>query len=201
MSHRLLGTGSLLAASIAVVSLATVSISGQAPASETKKKAETHASALRTAWGDPDLQGTWSYASLTPLERPAAMDGRAFFTPEEAAKREADTQVDAPPRPGDPGTYNALWFDRGKVDSKLRTSLIVDPPDGRLPLSPEGRKTTAALAERRRAHPADSWNDRSAWDRCITYHGVPPISNGYHNTYQIFKTPGYVAILDRKSVG
>jgi hypothetical protein len=52
-----------------------------------------------------------------------------------------------------------------------------------------------ALAERRRAHPADSWNDRSAWDRCITYHGVPPISTGYNNTYQIFQTPGYVAIL------
>jgi hypothetical protein len=196
MSHRLLGTASVLAALMAVGSLATVSVSGQTPASETKKKTEAKASStLRTAWGDPDLQGTWSYASLTPLERPAAMEGRAFFTPEEAAKREADTQVDAPPRPGDPGTYNALWFDRGKVDSQLRTSLIVDPPDGRLPLSPDGRKRVSSLAEQRRAHPADSWNDRSAWDRCITYHGVPPISTGYNNTYQIFQTPGYVAIL------
>ena len=92
-------------------------------------------------------------------------------------------------------TYNALWFDRGKVASNLRTSLIVDPPDGRLPLTAEARKGLAARAEQRRAHPADSWLDRTPWDRCITYHGVPPISTGYNNTYQIFQTPGYVAIL------
>jgi hypothetical protein len=79
--------------------------------------------------------------------------------------------------------------------SNLRTSLITDPPDGKLPLTPEARKRLAAKAEYARAHPADSWLDRSPWDRCITYHGVPPISTGYNNTYQIVQTPGYVAIL------
>ncbi len=196
MRHPITAAVSVLAASIAVVSLAAVSVAGQAPSSGSKKKAATKAgTAPRTQWGDPDLQGTWSYATLTPLERPAAVEGREFFTREEAAKREADTEVDAPPRPGDPGTYNSFWFDRGKIASNLRTSLIVDPPDGRLPLTPEARKRIAALGERRRAHPADSWLDRSAWDRCITYHGVPPISTGYNNTYQIFQTPDYVAIL------
>ena len=149
----------------------------------------------RTPWGDPDLQGVWSYASLTPLERPAELADRAFYTPEEAAARNEAVTIDRPPRPGDVGTYNRLWFDRGKVSPDLRTSLIVDPPDGRLPLTEETRERIAAQREYRRAHPANSWFDRSNWDRCITYHGVPPISTGYNNTYQILQAPGYVAIL------
>ena len=99
----------------------------------------------RTPWGDPDLQGIWSYASLTPLQRPTDLGDREFFTPEEAAARNAATSVDRPPRPGDTGTYNALWFDRGTIDPSLRTSLIVDPPDGRLPLRPgNGRASRGA---------------------------------------------------------
>ena len=149
----------------------------------------------RTPWGDPDLQGTWSYASLTPLQRPTELSDREFFTPEEAAARNAATRVDREPRPGDTGTYNALWFDRGTIDPSLRTSLIVDPPDGRLPLRPETEERLAAERQYRRLHPADSWLDRSPWDRCITYHGVPPVSTGYNNTYHIVQSPGYVAIL------
>ena len=150
---------------------------------------------LRTPWGDPALQGVWSYASLTPLERPAELDNQEFFTPEEATARQAATQVDRPPRPGDTGTYNALWFDRGNIDPTLRTSLIVDPSDGRLPLRPETQHKLAEQAAQRRLPPADSWLDRSPWDRCITYHGVPPVSTGYNNTYQIVQTPDHVAIL------
>ena len=150
--------------------------------------------APQTPWGDPDLQGVWSYASLTRLERPVELADREFFTPEEAAERNAATSVDRPVRPGDTGNYNALWFDRGKIDSNLRTSLIVDPPNGRLPLRPEAEERVAARRDHRRLHPADSWLDRSPWDRCITYHGVPPVSTGYNNTYQIVQAPGYVAI-------
>jgi hypothetical protein len=81
------------------------------------------------------------------------------------------------------------------VTADRRTSLIVDPPDGRLPLTDAARNQLASRAQYLREHPADSWLDRSPWDRCITYHGVPPVSTGYNNTYQILQTPGYVAIL------
>ena len=148
----------------------------------------------KTPWGDPDLQGTWSYASLTPLQRPSSMADKEFFTPEEAAQRNFAVTQEQPDAPGSVGSYNALWFDRGEVSSDLRTSLIVDPPDGRLPVRPETQERTAAQREYTRAHPADSWLDRSNWDRCITYHGVPPISTGYNNSYQILQTPDHVAI-------
>jgi hypothetical protein len=196
MRHRLAINVGVLAALIAWLPFAIALVSGQARSSAANAKVSSKTETTpRTPWGDPDLQGVWSYATLTPLERPASVGGREFFTREEAAAREAEAEVDAPPRPGDPGTYNVHWFDRGKIASNLRTSLIVDPPDGRLPLTPEARKLIAAKTQYAQAHPADSWLDRSAWDRCITYHGVPPISTGYNNTYQILQTPDYVAIL------
>lgn len=152
------------------------------------------AAVTRTPWGDPNLQGTWSYASLTPLQRATSMSDREFFTAEEAAQRNYSVTLDQPPTPGSVGSYNALWFDRGEVSSDLRTSLIVDPPNGRLPTRPEVTGQQAARRDYLRDHPADSWVDRTNWDRCITYHGVPPISTGYNNTYQILQTPTYVAI-------
>jgi hypothetical protein len=196
MRHRPVIEIGALAALIALTPFGVALVAGQARSATANAKGTPKTeTTLRTAWGDPDLQGTWSYASLTPLERPAAVAGREFFTREEAAAREAEAEADAPIKAGDPGAYNAFWFDRGKIDSKLRTSLITDPPDGRLPLTAETRERIKAKSERTREHPADSWLDRSAWDRCITYHGVPPISTGYNNTYQIFQTPTYVAIL------
>ena len=149
---------------------------------------------FRTPWGHPDLMGTWSYASLTPLQRPDALADREFFTAEEAAERNLAVTLDRPPPPGSVGSYNALWFDRGRVSPDLRTSLIVDPPNGRLPTRAEVVERQAARRAHLRDHPADSWLDRSNWDRCITYHGVPPVSTGYNNTYQILQTPTHVAI-------
>jgi hypothetical protein len=196
MRHRLASEVGVLAALIGLAPFGVPPVAAQArPATANAKVNPKTETTARTAWGDPDLQGTWSYASLTPLERPASVAGREFFTREEAAAREADAETDAPPVAGDPGTYNAHWFDRGKIDAKLRTSLITDPPDGRLPLTAAAREAIKTKREHTRLHPADSWLDRTAWDRCITYHGVPPISTGYNNTYQIFQTPGYVAIL------
>ena len=151
----------------------------------------------RTAWGAPDLQGTWSYASLTPLERPAELADREFFSPEEAAARNEYwnvTRFETRPPPGSVGAYNSAWLDFGKVSPDRRTSLIVDPADGRLPLRADTERRLAARREYQRLHPADSWLDRTNWDRCITYHGVPPVSTGYNNTYQILQAPGYVAI-------
>ena len=196
MRNRFVAVMSMLGALVAMVWLAAVPLAGQASSSGTNGTGDTKTYVVKkTPWGDPNLQGTWTYGTITPLERPANMKDREFFTKEEAAAREAAQEVDAPPRPGDVGAYNAYWFDRGKVAANMRTSLIVDPKDGRLPLTPDARKMLAARAEHRRAHPADSWLDRVPWDRCITYHGVPPISTGYNNTYQILQAPGYVAIL------
>ena len=155
---------------------------------------EPGAEAPRTAWGDPDLQGLWSYASLTPLQRPANLEGQEFYTEEEAANRNASVLIEAPPRPGDVGAYNVHWFDRGTVLPDRRTSLIIDPIDGRLPLNDEGQRQVERLRAARRARPADSWLDRVPWDRCLTYHGVPPVSTGYNNTYHIVQTPDHVAI-------
>ena len=150
----------------------------------------------KTPWGEPDLQGVWSYATTTPLQRPDALAGRATLTETEieALDQAQDARADAAPRAGDPGTYNTVWFDQGK--SNGQTSLIVDPPDGKLPWKPEALKANAERAAHQRAHPADSYLDRSPTDRCIMYHGVPPLPSGYNNTYQIFQTPGLVAILD-----
>jgi hypothetical protein len=92
------------------------------------------------------------------------------------------------------GSYNYEWFDRGEISADMRTSLILDPPNGRLPVS---EATIAKQAERAvylRDHPADSWLDRTNWDRCITYHGVPAVSSGYNNSYHIVQNEKFVAI-------
>lgn len=189
MRHQGIVCARVVAATVVAGVLASATIGGVAG----QGGGET--SIPRMPWGDPDIQGVWSYASLTPLQRPESLGDREYYTPEEAAERNASVLEDVPPRPGSVGTYNALWFDRGEVSPDLRTSLIVDPADGRLPLSDEGQRQVAAQREARDLRPADSWLDRTPWDRCITYHGVPPVSTGYNNTYQIVQTPNYVAIL------
>jgi hypothetical protein len=118
------------------------------------------------------------------------------LTPEEAAeaeKKAALANTDRPPAPGDVGTYNRVWFDSGtKVVSTHQASLVVDPPDGRVPLKPSAE----AKRDFNLAHNADSYEYMSLWDRCIT-RGVPAgmFPAGYNNAYQIFQTPGYVTIL------
>ena len=150
----------------------------------------------RTAWGDPDLQGViWSFATITPLERPAAYAGRERLTEEEvvALNAEALTRGDQPPPPGDTGAYNAFWFDRG--ESTGRTSLIVDPPDGRIPFTPDGRRR---LDERRALldRPAHGPEDRSPGERCAHHAkaGPPMSAGGYNNHLRIFQAPGYVVV-------
>ena len=114
--------------------------------------------------------------------------------PEEAAQIFANTQQDAPDRPGDVGSYNYQWFDRGEVSADFRTSLIVDPPNGRLPVTEATIASQRERAEYLRDHSADSWLDRTNWDRCLTYHGVPPVSSGYNNSYHIVQNKNFVAI-------
>jgi hypothetical protein len=198
--RSLASLGMLTAFLIAVVSLALAPVSGQSAAGTGTAAAGKKWTPLRTAWGEPDLQGTWSYATVTPLERPVTQAGRDRLNPQEVAALDEEARTGADRRDGTPEAdleraYNALWYDRGK--SLGRTSLIVDPADGRLPpLTPEGRKRQAAMAEDLKMHAFDSWEYRPLQERCIIYHGVPPLPSGYNNTYQIFQTPGYVAILD-----
>jgi len=156
--------------------------------------------------GRRDLQGIWTNATLTPLERPPELAGKEFFTPAEAAAFEKqgrernnadrrDSNAEADLAVG----YNAVWWDRGThVVSTRRTSLIVDPPDGRIPpLTPQAQRNAAARAEAARLRPADGAEDRSLADRCIVRGtAVPPmLPAGYNNNYQILQTPEHVAIL------
>jgi hypothetical protein len=203
MSRRFLESllpSGALAALIAFASLAPAPAAGQnSPAAA---KAKTWAQP-RTPDGQPDLQGIWSNATTTPLERPAALAGKQVLTDQETIDLEKRTEQNRnTDRRAEKGTaadvaaaYNEFWWDRGKVLN--RTSLIVDPADGRLPpLTPEGRKIMDARAEAKRGRgPADSWEDRPLQERCILYHGVPPLPTGYNNNYQILQTPGYVTIL------
>lgn len=178
---------------IAVVGLAPIMVRGQA-AKTTAKKTAADGTPMRTPWGDPDLQGLWNNSTTTPLERPIQLGARQFLTDREIAERDelAAQRADAPPRPGDTGTYNAAWFEQGK--SLKQTSLIVDPPDGRLPpLTPAAEKARAARVEHQRAHPADSWEDRNLAERCIT-RGAPKLPGGYNNNFLIVQTPGQVTI-------
>ena len=168
-------------------------------ASEAGAQTSATTRAPRTPWGSPDLEGTWTGSTLTPLERPAEFAGKAVLTPEEAATLEARARERATREPqaarGDPGTYNQIWFDPSStVVPDRRTSLIVDPPDGRLPFTPEGR----ALAGRHASHygtgSRDGPEDLDTGERCLT-DGVPiPYWTGYNNNYQIVQTAQYVTI-------
>jgi hypothetical protein len=153
--------------------------------------------APRTPDGQPDLQGVWTNATLTPLERPAAMAGKAFLTEAEAAaieKRTADNRAASDKfGPLASGSYNRFWYDDGTtVLSTRQTSLVVDPPDGRVPVRPSAEARRDDYAARN----GDSYEFMSPWDRCIT-RGIPGsmFPAGYNNAYQIVQTPGYVTIV------
>jgi hypothetical protein len=150
--------------------------------------------------GQPDLQGIWGFATVTPLQRPKEYAGRDTLTPEEIAKLEEqavrDQFVDRPPPPGNPGAYNRFWIDAGTKAATDRTSLIVDPPDGRVPeLTPQGKQREAALTEKGKI--AAGPEDLTSWDRCILgFNAGPPMIGGGYNAYvQLFQTPTHVAVL------
>jgi hypothetical protein len=184
------------AAAVLAVLLAPISVDGQ--------------SLLRTSDNQPDLQGIWSNATLTPLERPQDLSGKAFFTPDEAAAYEKQVRErnngdrrDANAAADLAVGYNDFWWDRGtKVVSTLRTSLIVDPPDGRIPpLTADAQKRAEARAEARRLHPADGPEDLSLADRCIARPGPPMLPAGYNNNHQIVQTLEYVVIFSEMMNG
>jgi hypothetical protein len=159
-----------------------------------------------TADGQPDLQGYWTNATLTPLERPAQFAGKAVLTEAEAAAyakqlREANNRD----KRGDSaesdvgGAYNQFWYDRGNgIVGTRRTSLIIDPADGLIPpLTPEAQKRVDAARAYTADHPADGPESRSLAERCIIWGtaGPPMMPGPYNNAYQIVQTRDYVMIL------
>ena len=169
----------------------------------------------RTASGRPDLQGVWDFRSLTPMQRPRALGEQEVFTLEEAAEFSADTirrrsrdseTSDRAARvaQGDIIPYNDFWFDEGTSVTSDRTSLIVDPADGRMPaLTPEAERTRTADREARRGVGADEpppggWvEDLQDRVRCTRgFNSGPPLTpSAYNNNMQLFQTPGYVVVL------
>lgn len=159
-------------------------------------------SVRRTPWGDPDLEGIWTNATLTPLQRPPELAGKEFFTAEEAAQyrrtRIEQTNADRPLPPGQVGAYNDAFFERGTTLVRSgRTSLVVDPPDGRIPeLTPDAQRKVEARRKRETASPADTPEDRWLTERCILFGAtVPMLPEPYNNNYRIIQSPGYVTIL------
>ena len=167
--------------------------------------------ATRTPWGDPDLQGVWNDATSTPLQRPNELAGKDVLSDEEAQDFQQQNAFNLTRDRRDGGSaadvnraYNEHWMDsrRLKITEDHRTSLIVDPADGRIPpqvpLSPERQKARAARAEanaRFNAGLPNEYLDMSLPVRCIIRTDSPPyLPTIYNNNFHIFQSPGYVAI-------
>ena len=189
MNHR------RLAAWLAVTALVLLTPAGGA--AQTAGAADGW-SAPRTAWGDPDLQGSWTNTTTTPLERPDDLADQEQLTAEERAARDAAGDVareqrGVTPGTGETGSYNNFWVERGV--RMARTSLIVDPPDGKLPLTPAEAARRAGRESYRSREPAGP-EDRNLYERCIS-RGMPGsmMPGFYNHNYQILQTPGYVVVL------
>ena len=196
MTHRTLAVFSTV---LATALLTAPALAGQ-PASAGRAPAGSPAPMM--PWGAPDLQGVWSHATVTPLERPERHEGREFLTAEEVAEAniQAATFASSERRAElsaerDVGlAYNQFWWDRGQSDG--RTALIVDPPHGRIPArTPEAE----ARAEARRAagrprQLSENPEDRNLWERCLS-RGTVRLGGAYNNNLQIFQTEDHVAIL------
>jgi hypothetical protein len=159
----------------------------------------------RTFWGQPDLRGVWDYRTITPLQRPENLADTEILSTEEAAKLQDELlkRRNNDQRPEEAakdvaGAYNDFWLDYGKsLTEDKRTSLIVDPPDGRIPaLTPAGKEREAAR-KAAMARPAHGPEDRGPFERClIGFNAGPPMKpSGYNNNVQIFQTPESVGLL------
>jgi hypothetical protein len=225
-----------LVSAVIGVALVPAVMSGQSQTRKTTTSGKSFAIA-RTPWGHPDLEGTWTAATLTPLERPDSARGRLELTKEEAEaiartereRNEGDAQPSDPNRSapaagGNVGGYNQFFFDRGssatKIDGKYRSSIIVDPPDGKIPsMTPAGQARDATLGgraarpdvvERARAGGGPGQSEPEALfenpeqrplaEQCILgfgwTSGTPMLPNyNYNNGKQIVQTPDTIMIF------
>jgi hypothetical protein len=157
------------------------------------------ASGQRTPDGKPDFSGTWTNGFATPLERPRDLAGKPYFTPEDAAAFEK-TVSERPESANDTVADPTIWWEKGtRVVPTLRTSIVIDPADGRVPaLTPEAQKRMAEIRAETRRHPDSGPEDRSLMERCIVSPvggPVPMLPGPYNNNYQIVQTPDYVMIV------
>jgi hypothetical protein len=177
----------------------TVALAGSVAAGQNR-------AAPRTPWGAPDLQGVWSFATVTPLERPANVKGE-FLTAAEIQDIEKRAVIAATDeaRGADAsrdvaGAYNDFWWDRGTRVAGRRSSLIVEPANGRMPaLTPDARRWADSEAARIKQEtrggnlPASSYEDTDLWDRCLT-RSLPIVPGPYNNNIEIVQTPTHVVI-------
>ena len=211
MNHRFL-------AWIGILAVTAACAAAQTPASANKKSLPAKVAATpnktavpHTPWGEPDLQGVWNDATSTPLQRPGTVGAKDVLSEEEAEQFSEKLAYDLTRDRRDGGAdldvnraYNEHWMDsrRLNITKDHRTSLIVDPPDGKIPplapLSPERQKVRAARAAanaRFNAGLPENYTDMSLPVRCIIRTDSPPyLPTIYNNDFQIYQSPGYVVI-------
>jgi hypothetical protein len=193
---------------IAVLALlAQTSVAGQQAATRAPEKsaasAPTRFTVSRTAWGDPDLQGVYTFATLTPFQRPAAQAGKDVLTEDEqkALEEELKKKQQENIATNEHFSYNALWFASDEGRPTGRTSIIIDPEDGRLPALTERAQKLRAEMQARAASKrigkdqlVDTWEDISFYNRCLS-RPMPRVTQEYNQGAQILQTPGYVTIF------
>ena len=191
-----LRTGLRLAIAAALIVPLAVTAVAQEPAGAGSGTAEATSDfeAPRTPWGAPDLQGIWDYRTATPLQRPEAFGNKATLTDEEVAEYERTNSERLDDYDRSPSVHAKWWLDDGReMTADRRTSLIVDPANGRIPATTEAARSAARERNARRDL-TNAVQDRSLGERCITF-GVPRLPGAYNNNYQIVQTPTHVAIM------
>jgi hypothetical protein len=174
---------------VAIVAVCALSIGAAASAQE------------RTPWGDPDLQGIWTNQTPVPIERPAAFENKPFFTPEEARSLEQNALGDLlnrlAPEVATSGELNGIWLEagNGRVPLRRNTSLVVDPRDGRIPYTPEGKRRWDATPKIPGPPlAANRPEDRALTERCIISDSLFAPNPFYNNFHRIVQAPGVLVI-------